>query len=220
VIEWIKSGSRALLYVFILSGFVTASAHADYIEDDKLRFKGAYQHCTPEAQAEQWFLPFDTPDRTDIKTMRVVSVFGSDRQSFRRGHIHTGLDMNPKEKNKKHVNVYAMANGVVESVHLGHPHKTIVIKHDLPDGKVVFTSYKHLESIYVENGVQVTQETKLGRLYTRKEAKAQGGNYDHLHLEIRKQFDDYGVASWSTMSKQALKKRFYDPYLFMQENIP
>ncbi len=64
-----------------------------------------------------------------------------------------------------------------------------------------------------------THETLLGRLYTSAEAKKQGGNYDHLHLEVRKQFDDYGVASWATMTREDINKRFYDPWLFMKQRV-
>jgi GMP synthase-like glutamine amidotransferase/murein DD-endopeptidase MepM/ murein hydrolase activator NlpD len=202
-----------------MSGTTASPGGADYIDDDKLRWKEFYQEFTPTSKASQWFIPFATENRNDIKTIQVVSVFASPRNSYLKGHIHAGLDVIPKKKEEKYIWVYPMANGVVCSVHLGHPHKTIVVKHMLPDGQLIYTSYKHLESIYLSNGEQVTRHSKLGRLYTRKEALAQGGNYDHLHLEIRKKFDDYGVASWATMTTGALQQRFYNPYTFMQKKI-
>ena len=112
-----------------------------------------------------------------------------------------------------------MAAGVVCSIHLGDPHKTVVVKHQLTNGEILYTSYKHFQKVYVTNGQQVTDETPLARLYTRGEAKVLGGNYDHLHLEIRKKFDDFGVASWATMTKTDLELRFHDPWNFMNKLI-
>ncbi|MES2730183.1 MAG: peptidoglycan DD-metalloendopeptidase family protein [Bacteroidota bacterium] len=112
-----------------------------------------------------------------------------------------------------------MAKGVVCSIHLDHPHQTIVIKRQLKDGQVIFTSYKHLQVIYVKTGMQVDQSTKLARLYTRQEAKKLGGNYDHLHLEIRKSFDDYGCGSWFTITKSQLDTYFYEPITFIKTYV-
>ena len=207
------------LLALILGGTTALPGSADYIDDDKLRWKEFHQEFTPASLAGQWFVPFATKNRNDIKTIQVVSVFGSPRNSYLPGHIHTGLDIIPKKPMEKHIYVYPLANGVVCSVHLGHPHKTIVVKHMLPDGQLIYTAYKHLESIYLSQGEQVTRHSQLGRLYTRKEALAQGGNYDHLHLEIRKQFDDYGVASWATLTTEALRQRFYNPLTFMRKKI-
>ena len=112
-----------------------------------------------------------------------------------------------------------MAEGAVCSIHLGDPHRTVVVKHKLSNGETLYTSYKHLQEIYVVNGQQVTPDTRVGRLYTATEASALGGNYHHLHLEIRKKFDDYGVASWATLTREDLDKRFHAPRQFMKENI-
>jgi murein DD-endopeptidase MepM/ murein hydrolase activator NlpD len=115
--------------------------------------------------------------------------------------------------------IYPMAEGVVCSIHLGAPHKTIVIKHLLKNSCPIYTSYKHLKEIYVTNGMQVDQHTKIGRLYTREESKKFKGSYDHLHLEIRKSFYDYGCASWLTFTKEDLNELFYNPMVFMKNNL-
>ncbi|MBU1076626.1 MAG: peptidoglycan DD-metalloendopeptidase family protein [Spirochaetes bacterium] len=204
--------------LFIL--FTTVLFSANYIEREKESWKVFYHDVTPDNPVKSWFVPFNTSNRTDIKTIRVISTFGAHRYSYIKGHMHTGLDNIPKKKGDlKYIFIYPMAHGVVCSIHLGHPHKTIVIKHELEDGSVIFTSYKHLQEIYVKPKQQVTPQTKLARLYTQKEAKLQDGSYDHLHLEIRKKFDDYGTASWATMTKEQLNKRFYDPLKFMKDNI-
>lgn len=163
-------------------------------------------------------IPFDTPNRYDIRSIRVVSVFGDHRESYLKGHIHTATDLIPAKRSAL-TYIYPMAEGVVCSIHLGHPHKTIVIRHRFANGKTMYTSYKHLEEIYVSTGTQVNQQTKIARLYTCEETKKYKGNYDHLHLEIRKSFYDYGCASWLTMNKTDLNELFYDPMVFMKNNL-
>jgi len=117
----------------------------------------------------------------------------------------------------KTVAVYA--NGIVCSIHLGKNQKTVVVKHKLKNGSLVFTSYKHLKEIYVSNGQQVDEHSKLARLFTPAESKKHGGDYYHLHLEIRKKLDDFGCASWLTMNKTTLDERFYNPLAFINTII-
>lgn len=112
-----------------------------------------------------------------------------------------------------------MGPGVVCSVHLGVPHTTVVVRHLLPDGSTLFTAYKHLAETFVDLGQAVDENTKLGRLFTASEAKRLGGNYDHLHLEIRTSFDDRGTASWLTMDRAELEKRFLDPLDFIKKRL-
>jgi murein DD-endopeptidase MepM/ murein hydrolase activator NlpD len=94
-----------------------------------------------------------------------------------------------------------------------------VVKHLLKDNRIIYTSYKHLQEIYVRNGLQIDQNTKLGRLYTHAEAQKLNGNYDHLHFEVRKSFDDFGCASWLTMTREELNKYFYNPSDFLKQNL-
>lgn len=189
-----------------------------YIEENKEIWKSYYITNQPTDTAKKWYLPFETSNRLNPKTMLVVSTFGSPRNSYIRGHIHTGLDCVPKSAGEN-VDIYSMSDGIVCSIHLGHPHITIVVKHITISEEVIFTSYKHLAEVYVKTGDNVTHKTKLARLYTRKETKKYGGRYDHLHLEIRKDFGDYGPASWATMTKLELNCRFYDPLKFILENV-
>jgi len=192
---------------------------SDPIAAEAERFKDAFVEVTPDLVVDGWQLPFAVKDRRSIKGMAVVSTFGANRQSYLRGHRHTGLDLVPRPKPKGYVEVLAMANGVVCSIHLSDPHPTVVVKHRLVDGSIMFTSYKHLGGIDVSNGQQVTAATKIGRLYTADEAKKLGGNYDHLHLEVRKDFDDFGVASWLTMNQRDLDARFSDPLAFLKQQL-
>jgi murein DD-endopeptidase MepM/ murein hydrolase activator NlpD len=190
----------------------------DYISEDKARWKIFFRDLTPAKTVTEWKLPFKTNDRNNLKTMSVISTFGSARNSFKSGHFHTGLDCINKNQTEP-VDVYSMAEGVVVSVHLADPHQTVVIKHKLKDGTIIFSSYKHINEVEVKVGDEVTANTKIARVLTKKEAKVFKGNFNHLHLEIRKNFDDYGCASWLTMTKEELIKRFYDPLVFMKESI-
>ncbi len=211
--------STVIIMGVLLSAFIDFSL-ADYIQDNSARWREYYREGDPPVAVHRWYVPFDTADRGDIRTVKVISSFGVTRYSYVRGHIHTGVDIIPlRRKGGKYVYVYPLAAGVICSIHLGHPHRTIVVKHRLLNGTIVFSSYKHLQEIYVENGEQVDPSTRLARLYTRDEALALGGSYDHLHLEIRKRFDDYGVASWATMNRKQLKMRFYDPWVFMRRHV-
>ena len=205
-----------LLWIFIV--FTVPVFAIDHIDKDKGRWELNYLDVTPKENVTAWYLPFSTSNRTDIRTISVISSFGSPRSSFLAGHIHTGLDCMPKNS-KEPVNVFAMAEGTVCSVHLGDPFQTVVIKHRLKDSSIVYTSYKHINDVLVKAGDVVNKDTKIARVLTKKEAKRFGGAYNHLHLEIRKSFDDFGCASWLTMSKTELNLRFYNPKDFMKRNI-
>lgn len=192
---------------------------APSIEKDRDRWKLYYLDVAPQKTADKWFLPFDVADRSNTRNISIISIFGDHRDSYYKGHIHTAIDINPVKPKAKLIPVYAMANGVVCSVHLGENQKTVVVRHTMKDGKTMFTSYKHLKEVYVSNGKQVDQNTKLARLFTKEESKKYGGDYHHLHLEIRKKFDDYGCASWLTFNNAQLNERFYNPKDFLKQNI-
>jgi murein DD-endopeptidase MepM/ murein hydrolase activator NlpD len=203
-----------LLYLLLITKFINPT-----IESDKARWKPYYLDAAPGGTATNWFLPFDVANRRDLKQIKIISIFGDHRDSFLKGHIHTAIDINPVKPKDKWIPVYAMATGIVCSVHLAENQKTIVVRHKLADGGTMFTSYKHLKEVYVRQGQQVDQKTKLARLFTVQESKKYGGDYHHLHLEIRKAFDDYGCASWLTMNKQQLNLRFYNPLTFLKEKL-
>jgi hypothetical protein len=192
---------------------------AGEIEDQAARFEPAFADAEPENVVHDWYLPFDTRDRSSLSTIRLVSSFGAKRLSYKRGHIHTATDMVPRRHRRGAIEVFPVAVGVVCSIHLAAPHTTVVLKHRLPDGRLMFTSYKHLAEVFVETGQEVNHQTPLGRLFTRAQARKLGGNYDHLHLEIRKLFDDFGTASWLTMTRAELDKRFLDPMKFLRERL-
>ncbi len=211
---------KRLLSALALSGIgAVAGLQAGLIEHDRGRWKPFFMDVRPRATATRWLLPFATRDRTDPATVRVVSTYAAPRLSYLRGHLHSGIDLVPRSSATPGPTVFPLAAGRVCSIHLDHPHRTLVVVHRLPDGSLLYTSYKHLQEIHVANGQEVGADTALARLYTRAEALAQGGSYDHLHLEVRRSFDDYGVASWASMSRAELDARFLDPLLFLQRMV-
>jgi len=189
------------------------------IETDKDRWKPYYIDANPSQVAENWLIPFEAENRRSINSIKIISIFGDHRDSFFKGHIHTAIDINPAKPKGKLINVYPMANGVICSIHLGENQRTIVVKHKLKNNQIVFTTYKHLKDVYVNTGQQVNTNTKIARLFTKEESKKYGGDYHHLHLEIRKKFDDYGCASWLTMNKIQLNERYYNPQTFIKEYV-
>jgi len=190
------------------------------IEELRGDFKPAFKDVEPKQVVDEWLVPFETEDRKKISTIRLISHFGAGRRSYIKGHIHTGVDLIRRKGKPGNVYVLPIARGVVCSVHLGAPHTTVVVKHKLKSGGSLFTSYKHLAETYVNTGEGVDTQTRLGRLFSKTEAKELGGNYDHLHFEVRKKFDDYGVASWATMTKAELKERFHAPFKFLKGKLP
>jgi murein DD-endopeptidase MepM/ murein hydrolase activator NlpD len=208
-------------FALFLMLFCAASIWADegYIEKRSIDFKTAFLPVEPDQPVRQWLLPFSTSDRRDIRTIDVISIFGAHRSSYIKGHKHTGIDIVPKFNSNEHIWVYPIGGGVVCSIHLDHPHITIVVKHKTVAGKAIYSSYKHIFAPLVRLGAAVSVKTKLGRIYTPVEGRQLGGNFDHLHLEIRKTFDDFGVASWATMTVNDLNKRFYDPLVFFKHHL-
>lgn len=189
------------------------------IETDRDRWKPYYIDKNPAQVAENWVLPFEANNRKSLNSIKIISIFGDHRDSFLKGHIHTAIDINPAKPKSILVNVYPMASGIVCSIHLGENQRTVVVKHQLKNNQIVFTTYKHLKDVYVNTGQQVNTNTKIARLFTKEESKKYGGDYHHLHLEIRKKFDDYGCASWLTMNKTQLNERYYNPQDFIKEYV-
>lgn len=221
--------TKIIILIFVFAAIsVTAKLQSDpltkkekpksYIEKDRERWEPYYIDVQPNKTVDSWKVPFETSNRFKLNTIRVISKFGDPRLTFLKNHIHPAIDIVPAKPGEL-ITVYPVAIGVVCSIHLGDPYKTVVIKHIMQDKSIIYSSYKHLQEIYVRNGTQVDQNTKLGRLYTHAEAQKLKGNYDHLHFEVRKSFDDFGCASWLTMTKEELNKYFYNPLDFLKNNL-
>jgi murein DD-endopeptidase MepM/ murein hydrolase activator NlpD len=172
----------------------------------------------PLDTVSQWLLPFDVANRTDTSLIKTVSPFGARRTSHFRGHKHSGADIIPIKKDTG-IFVYPVAKGIVCYERIKDPYSSVTIKHKLSNGTFIFTSYIHLKLVYVANGDTVDVNTKIGKLFTHREVRRYRGPFDHLHLEVRKNFDDFGFGSSHCMNKSELDSFFYEPINFLSEKI-
>ncbi len=172
----------------------------------------------PLDTVNQWLLPFAVKFRTDINQIKIRSPFGASRISHYRGHKHSGADIVPLNMDTG-IYIYPVARGIVCYKKIKDPFSSLIIKHKLSDGSFIFTSYIHLKNIYVENGDTVGTDTKVGKLFTHREVRRFRGPYDHLHFEIRKNFDDFGFGSAYCMNKSELDSFFYEPINFLNEKL-
>lgn len=188
---------------------------SDSIKKYSERMKRFYRFTQPAEITSEWFLPFDLPDRSDMKSIRVVSGFAAYRSGFVEGHRHSGIDIVPAV-DKDSIVIYPAGAGTICLIRPSAPNKTVTIKHKLNDSTVIYSSYIHLKDIYVRNGQEVNQDTPLGVLYSKAEAGEFEGDYDHLHFEIKKRIDDFCCASWLCMSPEELDEYFYNPSDFLK----
>jgi murein DD-endopeptidase MepM/ murein hydrolase activator NlpD len=172
----------------------------------------------PKDTVNQWMLPFTVKNRTDLEQIKVVSPFGTTRTSHLRGHKHSGVDIVPVNIDTG-IYIYPVAKGIVCYRRIKDPFSSITIKHKLSDGSYIFTSYIHLKNVYVANGDTVDTNTKIGKLFTHREVRRYRGPFDHLHLEVRKNFDDFGFGSSHCMNNSELDSFFYEPINFLSEKI-
>ena len=135
--------------------------------------------------------------------------------SFVKGHKHSGIDLKGKISEK----VYSVGTGQVVDIHLSFPHLTLVLKHYLSDGSIIYSSYKHIEDIMVKTGDKVDENTHLARLFNEDELKRSKFGVTHLHFEIRKSIKDGGTASWTSMTMEELDKYCIDPMKFLKKRL-
>lgn len=164
--------------------------------------------------AFQFFTPYKNEKRQSFYSIRKrgAGYFGDYRASYIKGHKHSGLDL----KGALNEKVYSISNGIVYNIHLGFPHRTILVAHLSPKGDFFYSVYKHIEDIKVSVSNTIDENGLIGRLFNALESK-KAHFIPHIHFEIRKNFDDEGSASWSSKSKTALLKHFYNPYSFMRK---
>lgn len=177
-----------------------------------------FVEAAPAQEADAWELPFSVGNRSEISKIKFVGEYGDYRSSRLAGHRHSGVDIVPADKSAP-LEVYPAAKGVVCFITQQEPVKTVIIKHRLKDGSTLYTAYIHLKDIFIENGQNVDEGTKIGVLYTKKEALALGGNFDHLHFEVKKRIDDYSCASWLCMSRAELDEYFISPRAFFKTHL-
>lgn len=167
---------------------------------------------------QEFHSPFNDSDRTSITSikLRLVGTYGEYRKSYKPGHLHAGIDL----EGSFGETVYAIGRGQVQLIFRDFPHKTVIVKHQLPDGKSLYSVYTHVEQVTVDVGDWVDERSPLARLFYEDELKrADFGTPNHLHLEIRKSIADEGRASYASMTRQELDAYCMDPLVFFETHL-
>jgi len=164
---------------------------------------------------KDFYSPFEEYDRKSLKALkhRLTGSYAEYRRSYRPGHLHAGIDL----KGALDETVYAIGCGQVHLIFREFPHRSVVLKHLLPDGSLLYSVYTHVQDIRVQVGQLVSKDTPLARLFNKTElTQANFGTANHLHLEIRKSFADRGRASYSSMTLDDLNTFCEDPLEFFK----
>ncbi len=167
---------------------------------------------------QEFYSPFGDSNRKSFSSIksRLVGLYGEYRKSYKPGHLHAGVDL----EGSFNETIYAVSRGQVQLIFHDFPHKTVVVKHQQPDGRLQFSVYTHVEDIQVDVGEWVDEQTSLARLFNEDELKrANFGTPNHLHFEIRKSMADDGRASYASMTKDELNKFCMDPMEFFKTNL-
>lgn len=137
-------------------------------------------------EVDSFHSPFKDSNRKSLPLLekRIVGKVGDYRVSQKKGHKHAGSDL----KGSWSEPVYAIANGVVLFVSHKRFNSTVLLKHQLKDGSVIFSRYTHLQNHNVMVGDIVNSETQLAELLNEKNFRNNGFKDNHLHLEVRKNY--------------------------------
>jgi murein DD-endopeptidase MepM/ murein hydrolase activator NlpD len=167
---------------------------------------------------KDFYSPFDEPNRKSLKALehRLTGSYGEYRRSYKPGHLHAGIDL----KGASDETIYAVGCGQIYLIFREFPHRSVVVKHLLPDGSLLYSVYTHVQDIRVQAGQRVSKDTPLARLFNKTELiQANFGTPNHLHLEIRKSFADRGRASYSSMTLEDLNTFCEDPLEFFKDHL-
>jgi murein DD-endopeptidase MepM/ murein hydrolase activator NlpD len=164
---------------------------------------------------KDFYSPFEECDRKSLKALkhRLTGSYAEYRRSYQAGHLHAGIDL----KGAFDETIYAVGYGQVHLIFREFPHQSVVVKHLLPDGSLLYSVYTHVQDVRVQVGQRVSKDTSLARLFNRIElTQANFGTPNHLHLEIRKSFADRGRASYSSLTLDDLNTFCKDPLEFFK----
>jgi murein DD-endopeptidase MepM/ murein hydrolase activator NlpD len=192
---------------FFSSGFLHLKDYQSRIDLDK-----------DNLICKDFYSPFEERDRKSLKALehRLTGSYAEYRRSYKPGHLHAGIDL----KGAFDETIFAVGRGQVHLIFREFPHQSVVVKHLLSDGSLLYSVYTHVQDVRVQVGQQVSKDTPLARLFNRTElTQANFGTPNHLHLEIRKSFADRGRASYSSMTLDDLNTFCRDPLDFFKEYL-
>jgi len=177
------------------------------------------QNCLGETPISgTWNSPFSGTKDSDIKVFqrRIVGRFADFRTAGGdNGHKHAGIDL----KGGFGEEVYPINAGRVLALSFKALSGGVVLEHLLPDGNRLYSKYVHIQQISVKVGEQVTPHTRLGRLFDKASFKKSRYANNHLHLEIRKDYDDKGTDSSYSETRKELEVHCLDPERFLGEQL-
>ena len=177
------------------------------------------QNCLGETPISgTWNSPFSGTKDSDIKAFqrRIVGRFADFRTAGGdNGHKHAGIDL----KGGFGEEVYPINAGRVLALSFKALSGGVVLEHLLPDGNRLYSKYVHIQQISVKVGEQVTPHTRLGRLFDKASFKKSRYANNHLHLEIRKDYDDKGTDSSYSETRKELEVHCLDPERFLGEQL-
>ena len=159
------------------------------------------------------FSPFDSDDRRSIRAVRLRAHDGYG--AYRRGHLHSGLDLVGKPNER----VYAVGKGKVVGFVGEFPNRAVLVRHRLKNGDVFYSGYFHVADMRVQPGDIVDETTCIGRLFDAEEQRRSRFPVRHTHLEIRKRIDDDGKKSYTSKTMEELDRYFHDPMRFLKQHL-
>lgn len=174
--------------------------------------------------ARDWFLPLDTGDRSNWDTVAIWSKghFLAWRAAYggMKVHWHTAVDLQNNGAGGKRGGpgepVYPAAKGIVEDVRVARGGTRVSLRHLLPDGRTVWTSYIHVAEPTVQIGQWVEPSDPIARRFNRQELRRFGRIYNHVHFQIHK--DRFHPKDTSTCYTQELaRQHFYEPRAFFAD---
>jgi murein DD-endopeptidase MepM/ murein hydrolase activator NlpD len=176
------------------------------------------QSALSQLICREFYSPFNDSNRKSCRSIerRLIGSYGEYRKSYKPGHLHAGIDLEGAFTET----VYPIGSGQVHLILNDFPHRTVILKHHLLNGEFLFSVYTHVEQVKVKIGDWVDERSALARLFDEDELeRANFGTPNHLHLEIRKNTDDRGRASYASMTRQELDKFCMDPMEFFKANL-
>lgn len=173
----------------------------------------------------RWDSPVGTPaerDSDDVWPGHWVDAtgFGTYYTATGRGAYHTGVDLNlnkPAWDSDRGAPVYAAADGRVVVATANSPwgdeNGMVVILHEMPGGRFVWSRYAHVERIAVAAGEIVRRGAQIAQIGNG------GGRYPyHLHFDISTA--DLGIkpGDWPGLDLARLKRDYVDPRVWIAEH--
>lgn len=171
----------------------------------------------PSVGDQKWYSPILLKNRRSYEQLfpLIRSPFGSPRSSYGRKHLHAGIDIGFPYGEA----VYPIAEGKVLFISNLPNEGTVVLEHRLPGDRRVFSKYVHVAEISVAGGEIVTPQAHFARALKENEFKRSGLPFNHVHLEIRKNFSDEGINSSSAKTRSDLELNLYDPAKYLKERF-